>query len=141
MIGAGIAGLAAARRLHDEGVRVTVLEARDGVGGRVRSHRTAGGATFDLGASWIHGVKGNPIAALARDLGIPTVTSGRVNTLFDARGRRLDTAGVQARMAAALEAARARRGRARGVQSPTSSVSRASRTASRRGTAGGSAGS
>jgi len=107
VVGAGIAGLAAARRLRDDGVRVTVIEARDRVGGRVRSHRTAAGETFDLGASWIHGVKGNPIAALARDLSIPTVTSGRVNALFDARGRRLDTAGVQARMAAALEAARA----------------------------------
>ncbi|MBL9086839.1 MAG: FAD-dependent oxidoreductase, partial [Planctomycetia bacterium] len=107
VIGAGIAGLAAARRLQDEGLAVTVVEARDRVGGRVHSARNARGDAFDLGASWIHGVKGNPIAALARDLDIPTVTSGRVNALFDARGRRLDTAAVQARMGAALEAARA----------------------------------
>ena len=107
VIGAGISGLAAARRLHDDGVRVTVVEARDRVGGRVHSVRNARGDAFDLGASWIHGVKGNPIAALARDLDIPTVTSGRVNALFDARGRRLDTAAVQARMGAALQAARA----------------------------------
>jgi monoamine oxidase len=107
VIGAGIAGLAAARRLHDDGVRVLVVEARDRVGGRVHSARNARGDAFDLGASWIHGVKGNPIAALARDLDIPTVTSGRVNALFDLRGRRLDTAAVQARMGAALQAARA----------------------------------
>lgn len=106
VIGAGIAGLAAARRLQDEGLAVTVVEARDRVGGRVHSARNPRGDAFDLGASWIHGVKGNPIAALARDLDIPTVTSGRVNALFDARGRRLDTAAVQARMGAALEAAR-----------------------------------
>ena len=67
VIGAGIAGLAAARRLHDDGVRVLVVEARDRVGGRVHSARNARGDAFDLGASWIHGVKGNPIAALARD--------------------------------------------------------------------------
>lgn len=106
VIGAGIAGLAAARRLHDDGVRVTVLEARDRVGGRVHSLRNGRGDAFDLGASWIHGIKGNPIATLARDLDIPTVTSGRVNALFDARGRRLDTARVAARMGAALAAAR-----------------------------------
>lgn len=107
VVGAGISGLAAARRLHDDGVRVTVVEARDRVGGRVHSVRNARGDAFDLGASWIHGIKGNPIAALARDLDIPTVTSGRVNALFDVRGRRLDTAAIQARMGAALQAARA----------------------------------
>ena len=37
VVGAGLAGLACARRLHQAGVRVRVLEASDGVGGRVRS--------------------------------------------------------------------------------------------------------
>src|SRR4029450_641573 len=39
VVGAGLAGLRCARRLHDKGVAATVLEAADGVGGRVRTDR------------------------------------------------------------------------------------------------------
>ena len=42
VVGAGLAGLACARHLHDRGVEVTVLEASDGVGGRVRTDRVDG---------------------------------------------------------------------------------------------------
>jgi len=48
VVGAGLAGLAAARRLHDRGRRVVVLEASDGVGGRVRSD-VVDGVTVDRG--------------------------------------------------------------------------------------------
>ncbi len=64
VIGAGIAGLAAARALADAGAEVTVLEARDYVGGRIRTDRSLG-FPFDLGAAWIHGPDGNPITELA----------------------------------------------------------------------------
>ena len=37
VVGAGLAGLRCARRLHEQGVAATVLEAGDGVGGRVRT--------------------------------------------------------------------------------------------------------
>lgn len=67
VIGAGIAGLAAARALHDRGHAVTVLEARDRTGGRVWTD----GAGVDLGAHWIHGTDGNPIAELVERLEIP----------------------------------------------------------------------
>ncbi len=67
VIGAGMAGLGAARLLADRGATVTVLEARDRIGGRVASARL-GGATIDLGAAWIHDVKGNPLSSLADDL-------------------------------------------------------------------------
>jgi len=70
VIGAGMAGLAAARRLAENGLRVTVLEARDRIGGRLWTNRSLG-VPLDLGASWIHGTRGNPIAKLARDLSQP----------------------------------------------------------------------
>lgn len=66
VIGAGIAGLAAARALVGKGLRVRVLEARDRTGGRI--HSSAG---FDLGAHWIHGTEGNPLTNLVRDLDLP----------------------------------------------------------------------
>lgn len=64
VIGAGIAGLSAARLLRAEGLSVVVLEARDRIGGRVTTDRSAGRVT-DLGASWIHGIDGSPVAAAA----------------------------------------------------------------------------
>lgn len=74
VIGAGIAGLAAARKLKARGFEVIVLEAQDRVGGRLRSNRSLGIA-FDEGASWIHGVNGNPISSLAQQAGMNTVVS------------------------------------------------------------------
>jgi NADPH-dependent 2,4-dienoyl-CoA reductase/sulfur reductase-like enzyme len=53
VIGAGMAGLAAAQRLKASGFEVKVLEARDRVGGRMYTATNATGTTLDLGASWI----------------------------------------------------------------------------------------
>lgn len=97
VIGAGIAGLSAARELQRLGYTVTVLEARDRIGGRVWTVRDpARGLALDMGASWIHGVTGNPIAALARELGLATQPTNYDNNLL------FDTDGVEA--SAALEA-------------------------------------
>lgn len=56
VIGAGAAGLAAARTLHDNGINVAVLEARDRIGGRVWTvHDPAALVPIELGAEFIHG--------------------------------------------------------------------------------------
>jgi monoamine oxidase len=54
VLGAGMAGLAAARALAERGVRVCVLESQQRVGGRVRTE-TVAGATVELGAEFVHG--------------------------------------------------------------------------------------
>src|SRR5437773_12415885 len=56
VIGAGAAGLAAARRLHERGMQVDVLEARDRIGGRVWTmHPESLGQPVELGAEFLHG--------------------------------------------------------------------------------------
>lgn len=72
VVGAGIAGASAARALSDGGVEVVVLEARDRVGGRIHSD-TTWGVPVEMGAAWIHGTAGNPVARLARTDGLRLV--------------------------------------------------------------------
>lgn len=55
VVGAGIAGLAAARALAERGLQVLVLEARDRVGGRIFSRPTEQGTVVELGAEFVHG--------------------------------------------------------------------------------------
>ena len=72
VIGAGMAGLAAARKLTTSGLTVTVLEARDRIGGRVWTD-VHDGVPMDMGAGWIHGPGGgNPISMLAKEAGAKT---------------------------------------------------------------------
>jgi monoamine oxidase len=61
IIGAGISGLSCADTLASQGLRVVVLEARDAIGGRIRSYRPPdGGPVLELGAQVIHGER-NPL--------------------------------------------------------------------------------
>ncbi|GAB4494596.1 MAG: FAD-dependent oxidoreductase [Anaerolineales bacterium] len=64
IVGAGIAGLRAAQILQQNGQRVLLLEARNRIGGRIYTDDTTG-TPLDLGASWIHGTRGNPITQIA----------------------------------------------------------------------------
>lgn len=73
VIGAGLAGLSAARVLHDAGHRVSVFEARARIGGRIHTSRLWPDLPMDLGASWIHGLRGNPLTTLAEEAGAQIV--------------------------------------------------------------------
>lgn len=55
ILGAGMAGLTAARDLVDAGQEVVVLEARDRIGGRVYTNRTFSAVPIEFGAEFIHG--------------------------------------------------------------------------------------
>ncbi|KAL0008558.1 hypothetical protein SO802_010060 [Lithocarpus litseifolius] len=84
VIGSGMAGIAAARALHDASFQVVLLESRDRIGGRVHTDYSFG-FPVDLGASWLHGVcKENPLAPLIGRLGLPLYrTSGDNSVLYD----------------------------------------------------------
>lgn len=70
VVGAGISGLFAARRLRAKGARVVVLEGRERVGGRTLSTQVDD-ATFDLGGQWL-GTAHKRLESLARELGVET---------------------------------------------------------------------
>lgn len=75
IIGAGMSGLTAAQALSHKGVGVTVFEARNRIGGRLWTDRSLG-VPVDLGASWIHGPRGNPLTDLANQAGLNRVRTG-----------------------------------------------------------------
>lgn len=74
VVGAGMAGLSAARMLVDAGWPVRVIEARDRIGGRILTDRDWG-APLEMGASWIHGTADNPLLELAGRAGAELVTT------------------------------------------------------------------
>jgi monoamine oxidase len=100
VVGAGIAGLRAARRLADAGLTVTVIEARDRVGGRIDTVRPAGWpSAVERGASWIHDVSASDLPTTASVLGITTAPFDYAAAAVDERG--LPTIDVDARYEAA----------------------------------------
>lgn len=90
VIGAGMAGLGAARALADAGVPVQVIEGRGRIGGRLATSRAWPDLPMDLGASWIHGTRGNPLTGLARDANVTLAPSGWDFAVRDPQGRRRD---------------------------------------------------
>jgi monoamine oxidase len=68
IIGAGAAGLGAARALENSGLSVIVLEARDRVGGRGHTIIAAPGIAFDLGCGWLHSGDKNSFVKIAEQL-------------------------------------------------------------------------
>ncbi|MEU0504493.1 FAD-dependent oxidoreductase [Nocardia sp. NPDC005998] len=87
VIGAGLAGLAAARKLHRDRLEVVVVEARDRVGGRTLNHPLGDGKIVEVGGQWV-GPGQHRVLALIDELGLqtfPTYTDGR--HLFEHRGK------------------------------------------------------
>src|SRR6478672_4062776 len=68
IIGAGAAGLGAARALETSSLSVIVLEARDRVGGRAHTVQAAPDVIFDLGCGWLHSADKNSFIKIAEQL-------------------------------------------------------------------------
>ncbi|MGO8948630.1 MAG: flavin monoamine oxidase family protein [Ktedonobacterales bacterium] len=71
IVGAGLAGLMAARRLAEAGIPLLVLEARDRVGGRTYTRAARDGTLLDLGGQWV-GPTQHRVLSLAKELGATT---------------------------------------------------------------------
>ena len=100
VIGAGVAGLAAARELRAAGHSTLVLEARDRVGGRVLTETGVGGR-YEAGALYIHWAERNPLTQIAAAAGIatqPDTTTRATIRSFDA-GQETSSAARLARYA------------------------------------------
>ncbi|XP_057447074.1 lysine-specific histone demethylase 1 homolog 1 [Lotus japonicus] len=101
VIGAGFAGLVAARQLVFMGFKVVILEGRNRPGGRVKTRRMKGGgggdggngveAAADIGGSVLTGINGNPLGVLARQLGLPLHKVRDLCPLYLPDGKSVDT--------------------------------------------------
>ena len=67
VIGGGAAGIAAARRLQQAGVKCVIVEARSRLGGRAWTIADASGHALDLGCGWLHSADRNPWVAVAEE--------------------------------------------------------------------------
>ena len=99
VIGAGLAGLGAAQDLARAGCDVQVLEARDRPGGRVWTSRLWPDLPVDLGATWVHGIRKNPLMGLADAVEAPRLGTRYGSALW------LDGDGSPLQMARALKRA------------------------------------
>src|SRR5437899_5235959 len=100
VIGAGAAGIAAARRIMAANRKVVVVEAASQIGGRCQTDTTTFDVPFDRGARWMHNPETNPMIRLARAAGfeITTAPSGQKIRI----GRRFARAGETEEFLAAL---------------------------------------
>lgn len=85
VIGAGLAGLAAARELAATGFTVTVLEARPRLGGRAITDWSMG-CPVDMGAAFVHGIDGNPLSPLVSAAEVELYNPREVSSLYNSDG-------------------------------------------------------
>lgn len=87
VIGAGLAGLAAARQLKRLGHEVIVLEGRERIGGRIHTSTQWSDLPLDVGATWIHETSGNPLTALATEAKAEMITTRYADSIsYDTDG-------------------------------------------------------
>src|SRR6185437_11836839 len=101
VLGAGIAGLAAARAVAEKGMRPLVLEARDRVGGRIHSLQTSEGVV-ELGAEFVHG-RDAQLWALIEEAGAATVERDGAMLRESATGELTEDEHVEERLFDPLE--------------------------------------
>ena len=101
VIGAGMAGLSAAKSLRRAGYAVLVVEARDRLGGRAVTDTASFGQPYDLGAMWLHSADINPLIPIAEELGF-AVTEDEGELLLYLAGKEATDAERSA-LASALE--------------------------------------
>ncbi|WEW56833.1 hypothetical protein PRK78_002288 [Emydomyces testavorans] len=89
VIGAGLAGLRCADILLQKGIRVTILEARDRIGGRI-CQSDIGGIPVDLGPNWIHGTEHNPIVDISKRSKTVTHSWDGPQAIINSSGQLLD---------------------------------------------------
>jgi monoamine oxidase len=86
IVGAGISGLRCAAELLTQGIQVTIIEARDRIGGRIHQSDDLG-YTVDVGPNWIHTSGSNPILDLANSTGTPLHIWNDKVQVFDHEGK------------------------------------------------------
>ena len=93
IIGAGLAGLAAARKLKAYGHDVLILEGRNRIGGRIHTSTQWSDLPVDLGASWIHEVTGNPLTTVATEANATLIQTNYNSSIgYDTDGSEWTTA-------------------------------------------------
>src|ERR671917_1156181 len=102
VVGAGFAGVTAARELKKAGLSVAVLEARDRGGGRVLTEPIGDGKVVEVGGQWV-GPGQDRLYALAREVGVETFrTHAHGENLIEFRGQTKRYTGTIPRINAAV---------------------------------------
>lgn len=89
IIGAGLAGLRCADILDQYGFKVTILEGRNRIGGRLCQEMLPNNHLVDMGPNWIHGTNDNPIMDLAKETGTIVGSWDTRSYVFDESGELL----------------------------------------------------
>ncbi|PHH81062.1 hypothetical protein CDD80_3344 [Ophiocordyceps camponoti-rufipedis] len=91
IVGAGLSGLRCAQVLQQHGFRVTILEGRDRIGGRMAQQKLSNGHVVDMGPNWIHGTENNPIYDLALETKTAVAHLDSPANVLDTSGKRLSS--------------------------------------------------